>query len=115
MPRLTSPITNVRVFVPRFVMMNVTVLPRTACAGRIPMREFVTVTLTVKIAGSFVVSGLENAGAASKSAAAHAPATFSACLIAKMLPATLRDWACRAWALMKELVSRQRSLSPSDA
>jgi hypothetical protein len=40
-----------------------------------PILEFVTVTLTVKIAGVFVVSGLERAGAASRSAAAQTPAS----------------------------------------
>jgi hypothetical protein len=65
-PRATSPITKVCVFLPRFVRMNVQVLPRTACLGLMAIPRSVIVTLTVKIAGAFVVlpAGPETARAA---------------------------------------------------
>src|SRR3954452_4054629 len=78
-PRLASPITKVCVFLPRFVRMKVIVLPRTAWFGVIAILPAVLiVTLTVKMAGTFVVCGWPAADpATARAAAAELPITAS--------------------------------------
>jgi len=72
------------VFLPRFVRMKVHVLPRTAWFGLIEMPLSVIVTLTVKIAGAFVVLP---AGPATARAASAAQAGRTSFLTRARVPA----------------------------
>src|SRR4051812_19847980 len=74
-PRVSLPRIHFWVFLPRFVIVKMALLPRSAAFGFTVTPVSVMVTLTVRNAGAFVVSGRAKAGAATASDARDAMAT----------------------------------------
>src|SRR5579872_3456167 len=84
-PRVAFPRTHFFVVLPRFVRMKVAFVPRGAEFGCTLIAPSVMVTLTVRIAGEFVVQGWARAGAATESETRNARAMSLRLLMARIL------------------------------